>query len=58
MGSEPRKCCEKRRARGDFEKYLIGRGFDIGCVDDPLQTPRPTSVGLGSGQCPGTSRRR
>lgn len=40
MGNETLKCFEKRLARGDFEKYLVGRGIDIGCGNDPLRAPR------------------
>jgi ADP-heptose:LPS heptosyltransferase/SAM-dependent methyltransferase len=39
MGSETAKCYEKRLARGDFTKYLVGRGIDIGCGTDPLRAP-------------------
>lgn len=39
MGNETRKCYEKRLARGDFDRYLVGRGLDIGSGDDPLRAP-------------------
>jgi predicted SAM-dependent methyltransferase len=42
MGTETRKCFQKRLRRGDFEKYFIGKGIDIGCGDDPLEAPRGT----------------
>lgn len=42
MGSETRKCYPKRLSRGDFERYLVGRGLDIGSGDDPLQIQRGT----------------
>ena len=40
MGNETGKCFEKRRARGDFERYLVGRGLDIGSGGDCLQILR------------------
>jgi SAM-dependent methyltransferase len=36
MGQETSKCYSKRRARGDFQRYLFGHGIDIGCGNDPL----------------------
>jgi SAM-dependent methyltransferase len=36
MAQETFKCYPRRYERGDFERYLIGRGIDIGCGDDPL----------------------
>ncbi len=42
MGNETGKCFEKRRSRGDFGRYLVGHGIDIGCGEDPLQGPGVT----------------
>jgi SAM-dependent methyltransferase len=39
MGNETGKCFEKRRSRGDFERFLSGRGLDIGAGGDPLRAP-------------------
>jgi SAM-dependent methyltransferase len=36
MGRETSKCYEKRKARGDFKRFLFGEGIDIGCGNDPL----------------------
>lgn len=36
---ETSKCYRKRLQRGDFKQYLKGIGIDIGCGDDPLQSP-------------------
>jgi len=40
MGNETSKCFEKRKARGDFDRYFVGRGLDIGSGDDCLRAPR------------------
>ena len=40
MGNETRKCFEKRKARGDFQKYLTGRGLDVGSGGDCLHVLR------------------
>jgi ADP-heptose:LPS heptosyltransferase/predicted SAM-dependent methyltransferase len=40
MGHETSKCHAKRLARGDFDKYLKGRGIDIGCGEDVLRVPQ------------------
>jgi len=37
MGNETRKCFEKRQTRGDFEKYLFGKGLDVGSGGDCLR---------------------
>ena len=54
MGNETRKCYEKRLRRGDFEKYLLGRGLDVGCGPDPLTAPQaavdPWDLGEGDGE--------
>lgn len=42
MGSETSKCFEKRKARGDFEKYLRGKGLDIGSGGDCLRVLQGT----------------
>lgn len=42
MGSETSKCFEKRKARGDFEKHLHGKGLDIGSGGDCLRILRGT----------------
>lgn len=34
---ETTKACDLRRARGDYDRYLVGRGIDVGAGDDPLQ---------------------
>lgn len=39
---ETSKCRDKRAANGDFEKYLRGRGIDIGCGSDLLIAPAAT----------------
>lgn len=39
MGNETRKCQKKRLSRGDFDRYLVGQGLDIGPGDDPLVAP-------------------
>src|ERR1700733_7205063 len=36
---ETSKCHTMRLARGDFHRYLKGKGIDIGAGDDPLQSP-------------------
>ncbi len=54
MGNETKKCYEKRLRRGDFEKYLVGRGLDVGCGPDPLTAPQatvdPWDLGEGDGE--------
>lgn len=42
MGSETSKGVEKRKALGHFEKYLVGRGLDVGCGEDCLRIPHGT----------------
>jgi len=37
--NETSKCEVFRRTRGDYTKYLKGRGIDIGCGTDPLRVP-------------------
>lgn len=39
MAHETSKCLEKRLKSGDFDKYLRGKGIDIGCGDDLLKAP-------------------
>jgi SAM-dependent methyltransferase len=34
---ETSKCYNLRKARGDFENFLRGKGIDIGCGNDPLK---------------------
>jgi SAM-dependent methyltransferase len=36
MGRETSKAAERRRREGYFQRYLAGRGIDIGCGDDPV----------------------
>ena len=36
MSQETSKCYAKRRERGDFKRYLLGNGIDIGAGNDPL----------------------
>src|ERR1700745_3871055 len=36
MGRETSKCYLARYERGDFKRYLVGKGIDIGCGGDPL----------------------
>lgn len=40
MGSETSKCFDKRLRSGHFERYLVGRGLDVGCGTDRLVAPR------------------
>lgn len=42
MANETSKSKELRSRLGHFEKYLLGRGLDIGAGDDPLVTPYGT----------------
>lgn len=37
--NESSKCYEMRLKRGDFDRWLKGRGIDIGCGGDPLKLP-------------------
>jgi SAM-dependent methyltransferase len=37
---ETSKCKDMRAGRGDFTKYLVGHGIDIGAGDDPLVVER------------------
>jgi SAM-dependent methyltransferase len=39
MGQETSKSYRKRIARGDFTRFLRGRGLDVGGGDDPLIVP-------------------
>lgn len=41
---ETSKCFQFRKERGDFDKYLRGRGIDIGSGDDLLQLPDGPTV--------------
>ncbi len=36
---ETSKCYDLREKRGDFTRYLTGKGLDIGCGDDALKIP-------------------
>lgn len=36
MGKETSKAFSRRAAEGYFEQFLVGRGIDIGCGDDPV----------------------
>lgn len=48
MGHESSKSRERRERDGYFERYLVGRGIDIGCGDDPV-TPDCLQWDIGQG---------
>ncbi|MGD0461059.1 MAG: class I SAM-dependent methyltransferase [Tepidisphaeraceae bacterium] len=51
---ETSKCYSLRKARGDFDNFLRGRGIDIGCGNDPLKVDngsvRPWDIPDGDAQ--------
>ncbi|HEY1921923.1 MAG TPA: class I SAM-dependent methyltransferase [Tepidisphaeraceae bacterium] len=51
---ETSKCYALRKARGDFDNFLRGKGIDIGCGPDPLKvengTVRPWDIPDGDAQ--------